>query len=110
MKSLAVIAFSNRFQIPRVTLVDESEVRLVGDSMVRDQLREFCGRSSNSRRQLFCFSGAGLDDITVAYDDVTSNCENNTLFVIHAATNDVYSSGSDEILDKYRRMIRQFRS
>ncbi|MPC37262.1 hypothetical protein E2C01_030736 [Portunus trituberculatus] len=83
------------------SLVDESEVRLVGDSMLCDQLREFCGRFSNGRRKHFCFSGGGLDD--------TSKYENTTLFVTQANTNDVYSCGYEELLAKYRRMIRQFK-
>ncbi|MPC48888.1 hypothetical protein E2C01_042674 [Portunus trituberculatus] len=72
MKSLPVITFSNRFKILEDTLLDEFEVRLVGDSMVRDQLPKFCSRSSNGRRKLFIFPGDGLEDITAVYDDVTS--------------------------------------
>ncbi|MPD04728.1 hypothetical protein E2C01_100433 [Portunus trituberculatus] len=107
MKSLLIMTFSNRFQILEDTLVDESEVRLVSDSMVHDQLPELCGCSSNGRRKPFYFPGTGLDDITAAYDDVTSNSENSTRFVIHAGTNDIHSSDSVELPDKYRLMIKQ---
>ncbi|XP_045129086.1 uncharacterized protein LOC123514894 [Portunus trituberculatus] len=55
------------------TIEGESEVRLVGDSMVGDKLSEFYGRSSNGRSKRFCHPGAGQDDITAACDDVTSN-------------------------------------
>ena len=89
---------------------DESETRLVGDSMLRKQRVEFCGRSSNGRRKLFCYPGARLDDITAVCDDVTSDSESSTLYVLHAGTNDVCSTRSEELLEKYRRMIKQFKS
>jgi len=105
---LAPITF-NRFQVLGETMEDEFETRLVGDSMVRGQLVEFCGRSSNSRRKRFCYPGARLDDITAACDDVTSEADQNTLFIIHAGTNDVETTRSEELLEKYRRMINQYK-
>ena len=101
---------SNRFQVLANAVEDESETRLVGDSMVRQQRVEFCGRSSNGRRKLFCYPGAGLDDITAVCDDVTSDSASSTLYVLHAGTNDVGSTRSEELLEKYRRMIKQFKS
>ena len=100
----------NRFQVLGETMEDEFETRLVGDSMVRGQLVEFCGRSSNSRRKRFCYPGAKLDDITAACDDVTKDADRNTLLIVHAGTNDVQSTRSEELLEKYRRMIRRFKS
>ena len=100
----------NRFQVLGETMEDEFETRLVGDSMVRGQLVEFCGRSSNSRRKRFCYPGAKLDDITAACDDVTKDANRNTLLIVHAGTNDVQSTRSEELLEKYRRMIRRFKS
>jgi len=73
--------------------------------MVRGKLVEYCGRSSSSRRKRFCFSGARLDDITAAFEDVTSDADHNVLFIIHAGTNDVKSTRSEELLEKYRLMI-----
>ena len=78
--------------------------------MLRQQRVEFCGRSSNGRRKLFCYPGARLDDITAVCDDVTSDSESNTLYVLHAGTNDVCSTRSEELLEKFRRMIKQFKS
>ena len=100
----------NRFQVLGETMEDEFETRLVGDSMVRGQLVEFCGRSSNSRRKRFCYPGAKLDDITAACDDVTKDADRNTLLIVHAGTNDVQSTRSEELLEKYRRMIHRFKS
>jgi len=108
-KQLLAPTTFNRFQVLGETMEDEFETRLVGDSMVRGQLVEFCGRSSNSRRKRFCYSGARLDDITAACEDVTSEADHNTLFIIHAGTNDVETTRSEELLEKYRRMIKQYK-
>ena len=77
--------------------------------MVRDQLVEFCGRSSNGRRKRFCYPGARLDDITAICDDVTREADCNTLYVLHVGTNDVKSTRSEELLEKYRRLIQQYK-
>ena len=100
----------NRFQVLGETLEDEFETRLVGDSMVRGQLVEFCGSSSNSRRKRFCYPGARLDDVTAACDDVTNDADHNTLLIVHAGTNDVQTTRSEELLEKYRRMINRYKS
>ena len=100
----------NRFQVLGETMEDEFETRLVGDSMVRGQLVEFCGRSSNSRRKRFCYPGARLDDVTAVCEEVTNEADQNTLFIVHAGTNDVQTTRSEELLEKYRRMINQYKS
>ena len=100
----------NRFQVLGETVDDEFETRLVGDSMVRGQLVEFCGRSSNGRRKRFCYPGARLDDVTAVCDDVTSEADENTLLIVHAGTNDVQTTRSEELLEKYRNMIKRFKS
>ena len=100
----------NRFQVLGETMEDDFETLLVGDSMVRGQLVEFCGRSSNSRRKRFCYPGAGLDDVTAVCDEVTTDADQNTLLIVHAGTNDVQTTRSEELLEKYRRMINRYKS
>ena len=48
--------------------------------------------------------------MTLACDDVTKNAKKDTFYIIHAGTNDVKNSSSEALLDKYRRMIRKFRT
>ena len=99
---------SNRFKI----LEEEDEPAstfLVGDSMIRQQLTEFCGRVKR-RRRLFCMPGAGIDDITDMMDKVSEEATNESLFVIHAGTNDVHETRSEELLDKYRKLIQQYKT
>ena len=99
---------SNRFKI----LEEEDEPAstfLVGDSMIRQQLTEFCGRVKR-RRRLFCMPGAGIDDVTDMMDKVSEEATNESLFVIHAGTNDVHKTRSEELLDKYRKLIQQYKT
>ena len=86
------------------------EPRLVGNSVIRGQLVEFCGRSKNGRRRRYCYPGANLDDITAVCDDVTKDAERNSLYIIHAGTNDVLRTRSEELLEKYRRLIQQYKT
>ena len=99
----------NRFQVLGDTIEEDFETRLVGDSMIRGQLVEFCGRASNNKRKRFCFPGARLDDITSACDEVTNGADDNTLYILHAGTNDVSSTRSEELLQKYRLMIQRYK-
>ena len=98
----------NRFAI----LEEEDEQQdtyLVGDSMIRDQVVEFCGRVPRRRRS-YCFPGAKVDDITAVLDQVSAETANDSLYVIHTGTNDVTSTRSEELLDKYRRLIQQYKT
>ncbi|MPC53529.1 hypothetical protein E2C01_047424 [Portunus trituberculatus] len=72
------------------------ETRLVRDSIVRGQLSEFCGRASKSRKHL-CMPGGRLDEAACG--------SKNSLFVIHAGTNDLENTRSEELMEKYKRMI-----
>ncbi len=67
---------------------EEHETLLIGDSLVRTQLEDFCGRARRTRKRL-CMPGARLADITAASEEATSSSDTNTLYVLHAGTNDV---------------------
>ena len=88
---------------------DSFNTRLIGDSIVRGQLVEFCGRAPEKRKR-FCIPGASCEDVTAVCDDVTKDADNDTLYIIHAGTNDVSRSSSEELLDRYRRMIRKYKT
>ena len=100
----------NRFQILSDAGEDEDseEIRLVGDSMLRGQLIEFCARSPRTRKR-YCILGAGVDDVTAAVDAVSSQAPANTTYVIHVGTNDVQRTRSEELLAKYRTMMRAYK-
>ena len=100
---------SNRFQLFASEEDEPSEVRIVGDSIVREQLYEFCGRARKTRKR-FCMPGGRLDDITAACEEASRECDENTLFILHAGTNDVEYTRSEELLEKYREMIKRFKT
>ena len=108
-KNFLPISTYNRFKVLNEEEEDALETRLVGDSLVRTQLSEFVGRACASRRR-FCMPGARLDDITAACDEAASGAEDNALFVIHAGTNDVEFTRSEELMEKYKRMIQRFKT
>merc|ERR1711911_155351 len=99
---------SNRFQILEEDGEPESSY-LVGDSIIRQQLTEFCGRVKDKRR-MFCLPGAGVDDVTDVLDQVSEEATAESLFVIHTGTNDVLKTRSEELLNKYRRLIQQYKT
>ena len=77
--------------------------------MIRGQLTEFCGRSTYEKRKRLCFPGIGVDGIIAARDDVVTESNENSLFIIHVGTNDVKANRSEEMMEKYCRLIKQFK-
>ena len=90
---------------PLADLVDETEDSIiVGDSMIRHQLEEFCGRAPK-RRKRYCYPGAKIDDITKALEDITEKEKHDSLYIVHVGTNDFKNTNSEELLEKYKRLI-----
>ena len=54
--------------------------------------------------------GGRLDHITAACEEATSGSTNDTLFIVHAGTNDVHHSRSEELMEKYKRMIQTYKA
>ena len=90
---------------PLADLVNEPEDSIVvGVSMIRHQLEEFCGRAPK-RRKRYCYPGAKIDDITKALEDITAKEKHDSLYIVHVGTNDVKNTNSEELLEKYKRLI-----
>ena len=107
-KAFLPITTHNRFAVLAEEKEEAFETRLIGDSIVRGQLEEFCGRARATRKRL-CMPGGRLDDFTTACEEATSNSTNDTLYIIHAGTNDVHQTRSEELMIKYKRMIQAFK-
>lgn len=102
----------NRFRILADLEDEPQEVRLVGDSILRGQLPEFCGRAPGNRKR-FCMPGAGVSDISQSLDEVmsdTTDVTNNPLLLVHVGTNDVKRSRPEELIDRYRTLIQRLKS
>ena len=103
-KMIVPIETQNSFS-PLADLVDEPEDSIiVGDSMIRHQLEEFCGRAPK-RRKRYCYPGAKIDDITKALEEITGKEKDDSLYIVHVGTNDVKNTTSEELLEKYKRLI-----
>ena len=76
--------------------------------MLRLQDQEFCGRAPTNRK-LYCIPGAGIDDVVAAKDEVIDGASNDTLFVFHVGTNDFKRTRSEELLQKYSDLIKQYK-
>ena len=107
-KVIEPVVCDNRFQILMDQTDEEEEVRLVGDSIVRGQLKEFCARAPK-RRKRFCIPGGGLDDVDAAIEEVANLAPPNTTYVVHIGTNDVARTRSEELLAKYKKLIQKFK-
>ena len=108
-KKFLPITTYNRLKVLSEEEEDAIETRIVGDSIVRGQISEFCGRARKTRKR-FCMPGGRLDDITAACDEAVRGAEDNALFVLHAGTNDVLSTRSEELMEKYKRMIQRYKN
>lgn len=108
-KNFLPVLTSNRFQLFASEEEESSEVRIVGDSIIRQQLSEFCGRAQKTRKR-FCMPGGRLDDITAACEEASRECDENTLFILHAGTNDVEITRSEELMQKYKEKIESFKT
>ena len=110
-KIVPITTIQNRFKI--LSDIDREEkneeVRLVGDSMILGQLKEFCARAPKSRKR-FCIRGGGVDDINAAIEEVTKQAPDNTTYIIYVGTNDVTQTRSEELLEKYRQLLRNYKN
>ena len=106
---LEPVVCHNRFKILTDNAdEEEEEVRLVGDSIINGQLHEFCARAPKSRKR-FCIPGGGLDDVDAALEQVANLAPPNTTYVVHIGTNDVVRTRSEELMEKYKKLIKKFK-
>ncbi len=54
--------------------------------------------------------GASIDDVTDLFDQVSEEATNESLFAVHTGTNDVRKTRSEDLLDKYRKLIQQYKT
>lgn len=98
----------NSYQILANTDNDDEEVRLIGDSLIRGQIHEFVARSPTTRSR-HCIPGGGVQDVIDAVNEVADQAPATTTYVIHVGTNDIQKFRSEELLDKYRQMIKVYK-
>lgn len=108
MKTCLPVITTNKFSILGFEDDTEKEVRIVGDSLVREQLEEFCGRNPVSRKR-FCYPGARVEDITNDIDYISANGTDDTKYFVHVGTNNVLNTRSEELLQKYKDLLQRLK-
>ena len=105
----ATISLKNRFSVLENETDPEPAVVLIGDSLVRNQDREFC-RGRKDRRKHRCLPGRKIEDVTERVPFLVENSKEDTVFVTLVGTNNLQSDTATDIVEKYRAMIREFAS
>ena len=90
---------------PLADLMDEPEDSIiVGDSIIRHQLEEFCGRAPKQRKR-YCFPGAKIDRITNSIEEIVNKEKSDSVYIVHVGTNDIKTTNSEELMERYKRLI-----
>ena len=92
-------------------ITEEEDLVLIGDSLVRNQDVEFCGRNPKGRRR-YCYPGHSLSGRKRLQHRVVDYCEDtdeDTTFIIHIGTNDVEPKDvyhrPQELIRKYQNLL-----
>ena len=107
-KTFLPIVSTNRFSVLGFENEEESETRLIGDSIVRGQLTEWAGRNPTRRRR-YCCPGAKVEDLIDSFDSFTDGVNGNSRLIIHVGTNNISNSRSEELIVKYRNLMRKLK-
>ena len=101
---VAPVPTNNSFG-PLAKFIDEPEDSvIIGDSLVRHLLDEFCGRAPKCRKR-YCYPGAKIENITAVIDEVTSQEKEDSVFIVHVGTNDIKTTRSEELMAKFKNLI-----
>lgn len=103
----SAITVNDRKEILYDEVGDEPSFSLVGDSLIRGQDSKFC-KDRKRKRTNRCYPGQKIEEITDKVDYLVENSPEDTTFVTLVGTNNLLSDDIYTILEKYRRMIREF--
>ncbi len=62
--------------------------------------------ASPGKRKRMCFPGAIVNDTFAARNEVATGSQDDTSLILHIGTHDVKSSLSEELLEKYKRLLQ----
>ena len=84
------------------------EVLVLGDSRIRYLDRTFC-EADRRNRMTCCLPGAGVQDVVERFRRVVKGTGKEALVVVHVGVNDVGRVGSEELLGRYKELLREIR-
>ena len=92
----------------RVRREGSQEVLVLGDSRIRYLDRTFC-EVDRRKRMTCCLPGAGVKDVVERFSGVVKGTGKEALVMVHVGVNDVGRVGSEELLNRYRELLREVR-
>lgn len=107
-KEFLPIVTMNRFSVLGFENAEEPETRLIGDSLVRGQLVEWAGRN-HTRRKRYCCPGAKVENLIDSLDFFTDGVHDHSRLIIHVGTNNIFNSRSEDLLEKYKDLMRKLK-
>lgn len=109
------LALCNRFSILKDMNSGNCEFTMVGDSIIKDQDREFCSKGNGSRKRI-CLPGAGIQKVN---DTIALLPENSGEIVVHVGTNELTTKhkgkitmnrNSEEVISKFSKLLKSLAS
>ena len=82
------------------------EVLVVGDSRIRYLDRTFC-EADRKGRMSCCLPGAGVKDVADRFSRIVKGTGEEALVVVHVGVNDVRKVRSEELVARYRELLRK---
>ena len=90
----------------RKQLDRSQEVLVLGDSRIRYLDRTFC-EADRKGRMTCCLPGAGVKDVVERYRGIVKGTGEEALVVVHVGVNDVRRVRSEELVERYRELLRE---
>ena len=81
---------------------------VLGDSRIKYLDETFC-ETDRARRMTCCLPGAGVQNVVERYKRVVVGTGKEALVVVHAGVNDVGRVRSEELVDRYRKPLREIK-
>ena len=82
------------------------EVLVVGDSRIRYLDRTLCDKD-RERRMTCCLPGTGVKDVVKRYRRIVKGTGKEAVVVVHVGVNDVGRVRSEDLLLRYRELLRE---
>ena len=89
----------------REGLEGSQEVLVLDDPRIRYLDETFC-EADRARRMTCCLPGAGVQDVVERYKKVVNGTGKEALVVVHVGVNNVGRVRSEELVDRYRELLR----
>ena len=92
----------------RKKLEKSQEVLVVGDSRIRYLDRTFC-EADRRGRMTCCLPGAGVKDVVERFRGIVKGTGEEAVVVVHVGVNDVRKVRPEELVERYRELLREVR-